>query len=347
MSNWVRSVLAMAGLCGRDGRKLPANMSADELMKHGYEFIEEGDFDSAFVVGGRLKRMGFTGGFEIIARTYAAEREVEQAIRELEKGVQKAPHVWILWEMLGNYRSDREDFDQALQCYDRAVGLPDANLSSINLNRAICQVRNGKPELALPILDSVTDAEVAVERECVRMDALIELRQYEECLAVGDLLIRQIDKGDAKGKAMDQLSRTYAWMARAFLSGRGDCEKAKEVLDKSTRYDKTNGAALTVRRELDGVQSGDAKMFHLVVQGEWDQPLAASKHVPGFFANYHVLASSPEEALSYAQALEPEQVRKSMKVSRTKVGKREDWQTLKGVYWCLGGYTFFSEDSGQ
>lgn len=72
MNNWLRVPLDTAGLCGREAQKLPSNVSADELMKYGHQFIDNCDYDSAFVVGQRLKRIDFTGGFEVVARTYAA-----------------------------------------------------------------------------------------------------------------------------------------------------------------------------------------------------------------------------------------------------------------------------------
>jgi tetratricopeptide (TPR) repeat protein len=341
--NIFQALLAKAGLYGRPAKALPSNLSADELMKHAYEFIDSCDYESAFVVGQRLNRIGFSGGCEINAKTHAADGNFGKAVHELEKGLRHAPHVWILWELLGNYRSELGEYEAAMQCYDKALGLPDADLSSINLNRSICLFRQDKPDLALSYLDAVTSVETAVEKELVRMGLLVDLKRYNDCITVGESLLSKLDTDVATEEEQTQLGRGYGLMSRAFLSGLGDREKAKEAMEKSTRFQKANSTALAVRRELDDVPAGGAKIVCLAAFGEWDQPLEDGKPVPGFVASYRVLASSPEEALSFARLLEPEAVRASMQVSSTRTEEPEDWQTLKGVYWCLGGYTFFIE----
>jgi len=62
----------------------------------------------------------------------------------------------------------------------------------------------------------------------------------------------------------------------------------------------------------------------------------------GFFANYWVIADTPDEALEYIRPFEPPSVRASLKVSEAEIEDTVQGEP-KGVVRTLGGYTFFQE----
>jgi hypothetical protein len=64
---------------------------------------------NALEIGKKLKSMKYSGGFEIMAMAYADDDQKDKAIECLEEGVKTCPDVWILWQMLGNYRSDQDN----------------------------------------------------------------------------------------------------------------------------------------------------------------------------------------------------------------------------------------------
>ena len=63
----------------------------------------------------------------------------------------------------------------------------------------------------------------------------------------------------------------------------------------------------------------------------------------GFFANYWVIADTPDEALDYIRPFEPPSVRDSLKVSEATVESTVQGER-KGVVRALAGYTFYASD---
>jgi hypothetical protein len=69
--------------------------------------------------------------------------------------VELAPTVWINWQLLGNYLSDIERYDEAASAYDEAFRCPGADESSIRLNQAILAARRHNTEQVLYYADSI------------------------------------------------------------------------------------------------------------------------------------------------------------------------------------------------
>ena len=324
-------------------KRQSTEQGAKELMDKAYECLDSCDANGALKIGKKLKSMKYSGGFEIMAMAYAADDQKDKAIECLEEGVETCPDLWILWQMLGNYRSDQDEFDKAMACYDKAAACPNGDTSSVNLKRAVCLCRQGLYERALNTLQRVTSEECRIQRESVRVGCLVELRRFDEAIRRGEELAKEI--GASEGLADKYLSRTFSWLARAFLEGKKDKEKARAAVESALARDKVNDSALATLREVNNLPADDKdKLIWIVVEGQWPAPLEieGEEECPGFYTNYWVVASTPREGFEFAREVELRDVRASLKISEHKVKQREAWQKLKGVY-SRSGYVFFPE----
>ncbi|MFQ5503149.1 MAG: hypothetical protein ACE5EQ_12785 [Phycisphaerae bacterium] len=82
--------------------------SADQLYEAGMDALDDEDYRLALRLGLRLKRRRHSSAFEILARAYRGLDREDRAITILEKGVELAPDVGMLWHQLGCYYSDNE-----------------------------------------------------------------------------------------------------------------------------------------------------------------------------------------------------------------------------------------------
>jgi tetratricopeptide (TPR) repeat protein len=324
-------------------KRQPTEQGATELMDKAYECLDSCDAKGALKIGKKLKSMKYSGGFEIMAMAYVDDDQKDKAIECLEEGVKTCPDRWILWQMLGNYRSNQDEFDKAMACYDKAAACPNGDTSSVNLNRAVCLCRQGLNEKAINTLQRVTSEDWRIERESVRVGCLVELRRFDEAIRRGEELTKEI--GASEGLADKYLSRTFSWLARAFLEGKKDKEKARAAVESALERDKGNDSALATLREVNNLPADDKdKLIWIMVEGQWPAPLEieGEEECPGFYTNYWVVASTPREAFEFAREVERRDVRASLKISKHNVRQREAWQKLRGVY-SRTGYVFFPE----
>lgn len=132
---------------------------AEALMDRGWELLRRNNAQEALKVGKRLEAMRYSGGFEIQALALCDLRRRREAIAVLEKGVETVPGVWLLWQLLGNYRSDEGDYEGAFEAYDRALDC-DCDPTHVQYNYANALTRAGRWAEALERLESLTDADL-------------------------------------------------------------------------------------------------------------------------------------------------------------------------------------------
>lgn len=107
----------------------------DVLMDRAFDLLDRNNPQEALKIGLQLEDMRYSGGFEIQALALWSLRRRKKAIKVLERGVDTVPKVWLLWQLLGNYRSDEGDYDGACVAYEHASGA-DCDLVSIAYNHA-------------------------------------------------------------------------------------------------------------------------------------------------------------------------------------------------------------------
>lgn len=283
--------------------------SPEHLMKKGYGLVADGDFETALDVGMRLKQMCHTSAFEIMALSLDGLGRTEEAVEILEEGVTKAPTVWLLWQLLGNYRSDLERYEQSHKAYEVALECPDANCSSIYLNIATVLSRQGRHSEALTSLESVTDASITLRADGLRVSILIEQERFEEALELGaDVLEGVTEETDSYDLALVE-----ADVAKACWLGYGDREWALELARDALSHAQGLSSALWIIREVENRLSPGNKYYRLLVEGDW--PEADDDGNPkGFFISYDVVADGVEDAMKYVRSFEPVERRQSVRL---------------------------------
>lgn len=130
-------------------------MSVEKLYLQAKESLEHANFARAAELGEQLIRMRFSGGYEVLARSFAGRAEYGLALTVLKQAVREAPSVWSLWAELGNAHSQLQGFEEALTAYRKARRCPGADLEQLDLNEAILAFRQNRPKRASELLDDL------------------------------------------------------------------------------------------------------------------------------------------------------------------------------------------------
>ena len=311
--------------------------SIEDLMSRGSNFIQDGDFQAAIEIGRQLQERRHTSAFEILALAYGGHGEIDKAVEVLEVGVQKGPSVWLLWQLLGNYRSDRELHEAAQTAYATALACPNVDASSVHLNRAVNLSRQGRYENALEALRLVTSSEFTLRAGATKADALVALGRFDEAIELGERGLAQ-STDDIEPTWLAFLEGT---LGRAYWAGRHDRDRALNLAWMALHHDRGQQESLWLVREVEHRVSSSAKYYRLLIEGLWDQPDEEGREL-GFFTNYDVVADNQEEALEYARRTEPTAVQSSLSITEAdEIEERPD--TPCGVY-VVGAYDFFPTD---
>lgn len=319
---------------------MPDEQVAREMMQRAYELLGTYDTEGAIKIGEQLRKMRFTGGYEILALAYQIEGKLEKAVRILREGVKQAPGSWLLWQQLGNLHSDRAEFEKAHEAYDRALQCADADPSNITLNRANVLHRQGDFEMALQILDSVSDEDARNQGISLRVTLLNSLGRHEEAMAIAKQNIARLENSEHRDEpdVRHDLARLHAELAVSYRRVGLPPEMVLAEIREAISTERTSNFAMRLMREQHNLKSPEAKHYWLQVSGTWDAPIQSDDgddFVPDFYVNFDVVADNPEEALEFCRDFEPEGVRKSMEIDD--VEELEGCpDELKGVYGCTG-----------
>lgn len=304
--------------------------SIEQLMERGYELIEEEEFEEAIQVGNQLVAKRHTSAFEILALAYAGLDDIEKSVEVLEEGVANGPTVWLLWQLLGNYRSDLGQYSQALQAYERALSCPQVEESSVHLNIAITLAREERYDGALAELQLVTNNEISGRATAERLGILNRQDKSEKAIHEGESFLRDIQKEpDAEALAMIK-----GELGRAYWQSRSDRERALELAQECLELVHAQRDALWLIREIDRRTSPQAKYFRLLVEGDWPE-LDEDGNPLGFFVTYDVVAEHLPQALEYVRNFESVKVRSSLEISESEELEERPEDPM-GVYMYTG-----------
>lgn len=314
----------------------------DQILEQAYGLIQQGEAEQAISLGNQLLEHRHARGFEVIALAYEQQGKPDEAIGVLKDGVSKVPAAWPLWELLGNLHSDQDSQGQARDCYNKALNCPGSDKDSINYNIAIMLKREGKFQEAHEICNQIGADDLKNKAKTLRIALLNGMNQYDEAITYANSVIADIlGQQDLPDEDMQDLARAYAELGRSHWEGRYDRQAAWESAWKSLEWDRSDNSALWLVREIIGRKSQLSKWYKLVIEGKWHFPLEQSKETPNFLTTYEVVADSPEDALQFAQDLEPVEVRPTMRIDSTEdMGQFPDNQ--QGVYW-RSAYGFFMQ----
>jgi tetratricopeptide (TPR) repeat protein len=156
-------------------------------MDRGFDLLDRNNPQEALKIGLQLERERYSGGFELQALALAALRRHREAIAVLERGVETVPDIWLLWQLLGNYRSDAGDYDGAIAAYEQ-IDPEDCDVASLAYNHANALARAERWADAEARLAAAIGGEALAEAEPRLALYIVNLQE--------DLLRR---KGDDEG----------------------------------------------------------------------------------------------------------------------------------------------------
>ena len=314
----------------------------EELMEEGYGALERSDLRKAARIGKKLIGKRHSSGFDILARAEWQLENREKAVKVLEEGVDAAPGVGSLWELLGCFLSDLERYEGSHAAFKRALETT-REPASVHYNIALLLGRQGKWREALEVLEKVEpgeDSALAADSCHARVVALNQLERFEEARAEATAALESLEDDGSQDR---QRAGLLSERATASWCGQRDGPGATFDALEAIRLDRGCSRALWALREIEGERSATGRCFRLVVRGRWDAPVEEGKAAPCFYVTYEVVADSTEEALDLARRFEPPEVREGLEIEKVKdlEARPED---PKGVY-RLTGRIFWSPDA--
>jgi len=122
----------------------------------GLATLENGLYERAVKYGKRIisQYPEFSGGYDILASALEGLGKNDAALKTLEEGIKKAPQSYILWEKLGLQYSNRENYAQAIECFDKAIAI-ESKVESLYYNKAVALANMNKLYEALACLEQI------------------------------------------------------------------------------------------------------------------------------------------------------------------------------------------------
>ncbi len=331
----------------------PDNEPVDEqlvenLMDEGYDALRAGFLAEAEAIGRQLLEHRHSSGFEILALSLGDSGDVEEAVQVLEEGVEVAPGVWLLWQLLGNFRSDLGLFTEALEAYDRALFCEDVEKDSVYFNIATVLSRQEKFEEALSYLQLVENDELRLRASALSAELWWELDQQTAALNLAHDTLERLDERVEQLEEEEEppfgLATIYARLGFFFLEA-GVEEDAIGCAEKAVWLDRTDEQALSLIRRLENNTSPDAKYFHVLVEGDFtdDDP---ELHGQSFFVNYGIVAVDEDDVMQWVHRFEPSELHETLRLTECEAGDPCPDEHL-GVYSITGYATFPREQKEQ
>ena len=326
--------------------------SIEERINEAFDCIDAGDYDSAIRIGRQLKEQRPAWACEIIAIAHGGKGDTERAIAVLEQGVAEQPDVWRLWQLLGNFYSDRGEFEKCHDAYHRGFGCTEADESSIHLNFAIALIRQENYVDALHHLNGVTDPQIKLQALDMRLEVFNRLEWHTHAIELGRRVTStyHVDESDEDSDedSVQAMAKVHAELGLALWLGRQDGDEALECAWRAIGMHKGQHTAMWLVRELDGETSPSAFYYQLTIRGTWMAPVDCDGvwQVPEFVATYEVVADTPKEALDLVASFEPSEVRASLEIEACQVVE-ECHDQPKGVYVVPEAYQFYSQNDGE
>lgn len=308
----------------------------ERLMHQALGLIEEERFTAAHQIARQLEELRYSGAFEVAARAFLGEGEPEQAVAALERGLALAPEVWSNWQLLGNTLSDLGRFDAAAAAYGRAFACPVHDADSLHFNQAVLASRRGEPDKVLALAEALDDPELRLLAVPARIRSLAALERPEEAEKLGASTLAGRQEGaDAEA---------YAAVAAALAELRLDqgVEKAlvRDLVVKEWHACPASTSLLALLRRIDDHKAADSRYFRLLVAAQLPAP--REDGAIGFFAAFHAIVSSPEQALELYNALDRREPHAHTRIDQAEaVEPRPD--EPQGICW-MAPLTYFTAE---
>lgn len=150
-------------------------MDIDAMYNLAQQHLEKKELDAAAKLGDQLIRARYSGGYEILSRSFLLRGQSQQAITVLERGLKDTPQVWRLWVELASIRGREGQFDQAISDYERARQCPEADLDAIDFNEARLAHDRDRPRRAALLLEGILDRSTDKDSRLVALTELLRI----------------------------------------------------------------------------------------------------------------------------------------------------------------------------
>lgn len=269
----------------------------DALYRDGMTARREGRPDDALRIAEELLEHRHSGGFELRALVLGDRGDTEEAVACLEEGVERAPGVWLLWELLGNYRSDLGRYDAAAAAYEEALACPDAGVGWIRLNQGVLLGRRGRPEEGLAVLATVEDPDLRERVLAARLGLLSDLQRHEEVQTAGSEFVeRDLDPDVHDPESVSWILLHVAESRRALDD---DPDGVRDCALRAIAWDPESSRALGLLRELDARRADGARAWNVFMDGRDAQAPGV-----GFIVMHTVVAETAWAAFEFAREIE-------------------------------------------
>ncbi len=312
-------------------------MDIESVIQEINELIEVFDYKNAKKLSKELVRKKIIDGYYLLATIYDEQDKTDKCMKTLTAGLKRYSNDWILWMRLGNYQSDNEEYDNALDSFKKSLKQNNADKDYININIAILFNRWGKLENATEIIDKVSNDRYSIKKLRVKLSILITNEDYQavlDSLENDKEIISNISDSDYQ-----DLSLILYFYALAFWKT-DNISKAKELIKQSLIYDRFNPQTYWLIREIDNEYSNDNKYFRILLTGDWLGESEDDKKF-GFYSSYEIVAESHEKAIELIKEYESAPILKdSIRIDEIKEVNINPQEHPSGIY-NVHGFSIF------
>jgi tetratricopeptide (TPR) repeat protein len=313
---------------------------AEELSAKGFECLKSAEYKKALKIAAQLEKIRFSACFEIAAQAHAGLGDVEKAVRVLERGIELAPDVWLNWQLLGNYLSDLDRFEEAEQAYQKALSCANASTSYIRLNQAILANRQNKFNDALLLLGKIDEKELGLEKSEACFYSLVGLNRIDEAINLADRILKETSEEDGD---LELFGRVAATLGRLRLKQGETKEEVRKWSVGALKIYEHSDRLLALIRDIDELYSETAKYYRLQIHGIIPPTSPRYSWAKGFYTTCDVVADNAEEALSFIREFEDEDLQGNLFIEEENIIEPRP-NDPKGVYWHAG-YTFYEREN--
>lgn len=212
----------------------------------GLATLENGLYERAVKYGKKIisQYPEFSGGYDILASALEGLGKNDAALQVLEEGIKKAPQSYILWEKLGLQHSNREKYQQAIECFDKAISI-ESKVESLYYNKAVALANMNKFYEALSCLEQI----IAFNDEFF-MAYILQASVLNKLGALSQQ-IEPIDKAIERMEILSKVSferfgvsnkteleyKIYENLLHSYLI-KEDVEKVQEIQEKLEQFEK-------------------------------------------------------------------------------------------------------------
>jgi tetratricopeptide (TPR) repeat protein len=321
-----------------------------------FEALSAGNLKEAEKLAAQLKDVHYSSCFEIRALVELRRERPDAAIEVLREGVEAAPAVWLLWQLLGNTLSDRGDYDEAMRCYESALqlDLDEDSRGSLEFNRATLLSRQERGDEALEVVRQLERLDAMPPYwqwriRALELSILSDLGQSDELIEKAQELRDVLEAVDWVDEAFSYFdSLLVAWKQGGFALLRDErFLEAREWATRALVIDRTDADALQLLRTSDPDAPTADRYYYVMLEGDWQDENSEDNEVEeGFFTTLEVIARSEEEAVELALQFESPRWETPLKVNEVEFGDECDFTAI-GLWGANEYHTFPKDDDGE